>query len=51
MYVEETEPLKIGVGKFYRTRNGKKAIVLDFDKDKAYGGPARVAIIGNSLSP
>lgn len=45
MYVEEPEPLKLEVGKFYRLRNGRKAIVANVDEDISRH-PAFVAVIG-----
>lgn len=36
-YIEEPEPLKLEVGKFYKTRGGKKVIVLaDTRKEKFF---------------
>ena len=34
-YIEEPEPFKIEVGKFYKTRGGKKARCFFIDKDSA----------------
>lgn len=47
LYVDETESLKLEVGKFYRTRRGDKAIVL-YINDKADAGnwPVLVAVVG-----
>lgn len=42
MYVEEQEPLKIEVGNFYKTRNGKKAYCFYKEEDKLY--PNHIAI-------
>lgn len=35
LYIEEPEPFKIEVGKFYKTRGGKKARCFFIDKDSA----------------
>ena len=35
-YIEEPEPLKIKVGKFYKTRAGEKARCYLINEDKAY---------------
>lgn len=40
------EPLKLEVGKFYRTRSGNKVIVLHVDKNDTSGFPVRVAVVG-----
>lgn len=45
-YTYDIEPLKLEVGKFYRLRNGKKAIVANVDKQDISGHPAFVAVIG-----
>lgn len=46
-FIDETEPLNLEVGKFYKTRGGDKAIVL-YINDKADAGnwPVLVAIVG-----
>lgn len=44
LYVDEPEPLKLEVGKFYKTRNGKKAFV--FAKITNYSYPFYVATVG-----
>ena len=45
-YIEEQEPLKLEVGKFYKTRNGRKAWVASFSKWARY--PYNVAVLGNT---
>ena len=47
LYVDETEPLNLEVGKFYKTRRGDKAIVL-YINDKADAGcwPVLVSVVG-----
>lgn len=40
-YVDEPEPLKLEVGKFYRTRDGRKAWVVEGTTDDTF--PFRVA--------
>lgn len=44
VYIEEQEPLKLEVGKFYKTRDGRKAWVVSQQKDERY--PYIVAILG-----
>ena len=44
LYVDETESLKLEVGKFYKTRCGKKAIVLG-KEDVDDGFPIHVALM------
>lgn len=48
-YILEEEPLKLEVGKFYKTRGGDKAIVL-YINDKADAGcwPVLVAVVGKA---
>lgn len=48
IYVEEPDPFKLEVGKFYRTRDGRKAIVLG--EGLNLKNPFMVSIIG-SISP
>lgn len=43
-HIEELEPIKLEVGKFYRTRNGKKTFV--FAKITNYSYPFYVATVG-----
>lgn len=45
IYIEEPKPLKLKVGKFYRTREGLKVIVLNIDKNSTNGFPVRVAVV------
>lgn len=49
-YIEEPEPLKLEVGKFYRTRDGLKVIVLYIDKNSTNGFPVRVAIVDSQFT-
>lgn len=42
-YVDEPEPLKLEVGKFYRTRDGRKAWVVSRQQDEHY--PYIIAIL------
>lgn len=49
MYVEEPKPLKIEVGKFYRTRGGKKALVYARISDE-YPYPYYVAKVGMAVT-
>lgn len=50
LYVNEPKPLKIEVGKFYKTRDGEKVIVLsDECKEKDY--PYSVAVVGKWTIP
>lgn len=44
-YIEEPEPLKLEVGKFYKTRSGKKAFVYT-RRSSPYFYPFYVVIIG-----
>lgn len=44
LYVEEPKPLKLEVGKFYKTREGRKAFV--FAKITNYSYPFYVATVG-----
>lgn len=48
LYVDEPEPLKLEVGKFYRTRRGKKAIVLNDNKKDISSFPVNVAVVGET---
>lgn len=43
-YVDEPEPLKLEVGKFYKTRDGRKAWVVAYKQSYQY--PYYVAVIG-----
>lgn len=43
LYVEEPKPLKLEVGKFYKTRNGKKAWVVSYKQGLHY--PYIVAVL------
>lgn len=43
-YINELEPLKLEVGKFYKTRDGRKAWVVAQQRDERY--PYIVAILG-----
>ena len=45
LYIDEPEPLKLEVGKFYKIRNGKKAIILADDCEST-NYPYLVAEIG-----
>lgn len=51
VYIDELEPLKLEVGKFYKTRSGNKVIILNIDKNNTTGFPVRVAIIGCGGAP
>lgn len=42
-YIDEEEPLKIEVGKFYKTRDGRKAWVVSRQQDEHY--PYIIAIL------
>lgn len=44
MYVDEPEPLKLEVGKFYKTRDGRKAWVVSRQQDEHY--PYIIAVLG-----
>lgn len=44
LYAEEPDELKLEVGKFYKTRDGRKAWVVSQQKDERY--PYAVAILG-----
>lgn len=46
IYVEEQEPLKLEVGKFYKTRDGRKAWVVSQAQGLRY--PYNVAVFGNT---
>lgn len=46
--VDEPEPLKLEVGKFYKTRNGLKAII--YDTEAAINYPYCIALIKNKKS-
>lgn len=46
IYVEESESLKLEVGKFYKTRDGKKAWVISQAQGLRY--PYNVAVFGNT---
>jgi len=35
-YIDEPKPLKLEVGKFYRTRNGEKAVILAVDENQSF---------------
>lgn len=49
LYVDEPEPLKLEVGKFYKTRRGDKVIVLYInDKNDAGNCPIFVAVVGKA---
>lgn len=48
MYVEESKPIKLEVGKFYKTRNGRKAWVIACQQSFHY--PYIVAILGDPCS-
>lgn len=43
-YILEEEPLKIEVGKFYKTRDGRKAWVVSRQQDEHY--PYIIAVLG-----
>ena len=45
LYVDEPEPLKLEVGKFYKTRGGQRAIVLGIEKNNKDGFPLHVALM------
>lgn len=51
VYIEEPEPLKLEVGKFYKTRDGRKAIVLNVVKDDTRSCPVRVVVVDNTYEP
>ena len=44
-FIDEPEPLKLEVGKFYRTRGGKKAIVLGIEQNNEDGVPVHIALM------
>lgn len=46
-YSKDPKPLKLEVGKFYRTRGGKKVIVLYVDKNDTTGFPVFIAAVGD----
>lgn len=49
LYVDEPEPFKLEVGKFYKTRRGDKVIVLYInDKNDAGNCPIFVAVVGKA---
>lgn len=49
LYVDETESLKLEVGKLYKTRRGDKVIVLYInDKNDAGNWPVLVSIVGKA---
>lgn len=43
-YVDEPDPFKLEVGKFYRTRDGRKAWIIAYQQGKHY--PYIVAVLG-----
>lgn len=45
-YVDEPEPLKLEVGKFYKTRGGRKAFVYTITENAAY--PCWVVLVNSS---
>lgn len=45
-FIDEPEPLKLEVGKFYKTRDGRKAWVVSFNKWARY--QYNVAVFGNT---
>lgn len=51
IYVDESEQLKLEVGKFYKTRDGRKAIVLNVVKDDTRSCPVRVVVVDNTYEP
>lgn len=50
MYVEEPEPLKLEVGKFYKTRDGRKALVYGKYKETNEVYPYTVVVVGEPMS-
>lgn len=44
LYIDEPEPLKLEVGKFYKTRDGRKAWIIAYQQGKHY--PYIVAVLG-----
>ena len=50
LYVDEPKPIEIEVGKFYKTRNGEKIIILADNCDKK-NYPYLVAEIGKETHP
>lgn len=44
LYVEEPKPLKLEVGKFYKTRDGRKAWVVSRHQDEHF--PYIIAVLG-----
>ena len=50
LYIDEPAPLKIDVGKFYKTREGKKVIILA-DNYNRINYPYLVAEIGKETKP
>ena len=51
LYVDEPEPVKLEVGKFYKTRAGLKVVVLHIDENSSDGCPVRVAVFDNIYDP
>lgn len=51
IYVDEPEPLKLEVGKFYKTRDGRKAIVLNVVKDDTRSCTVRVVVVDDTYDP
>ena len=45
IYINEPEPLKLEVGKFYKTRGGERAVVLGIEKNNKDGFPVYVAVL------
>lgn len=50
-YINESKSLKLEVGKFYKTRDGRKAIVLNVVKDDTRSCPVRVVVVDNTYEP
>ncbi len=50
MYVDEHEPFKLEVGKFYKTREGLKVITLCIDKNNTNVFPVRVAVVDSQYA-
>ena len=49
-FIDEPEPLKLEVGKFYKTREGLKVITLCIDKNNTNCFPVRVAVVDSQYA-
>lgn len=50
LYVDEPKPLKLEVGKFYKTRDGRKALVYGKYKETNEVYPYTVVVVGEPMS-